>query len=57
MEIHFHKLKAANGWVFLLTPTIGLSRVKDESFNEIAIHLAWLYWNSEIVFSLNRGTE
>lgn len=52
IEIHFHKLKADNGWLFLLMPTIGLSRCKDKFVNEIAFHLVWLYWNFEIVFNL-----
>ena len=52
MEIHFHKLSADNGWVFLLIPTLGLSRCKDECFNEIVIHFVWLYWNLEVVFNL-----
>lgn len=52
IEIHFHKLKADNGWLFLLMPTIGLSRCKDKFINEIAFHLVWLYWNLEIIFNL-----
>lgn len=52
MEIHFHKLNADNGWLFLLTPTIGLSKYKGKFLNEIAIHFVWLYWNLEIVLDL-----
>lgn len=52
MEIHFHKLNTDNGWLILLTPIIGLSRVNGKFLNEISIHLAWLYWNLEIVINL-----
>lgn len=58
IKLYFNKLNDDNnGWLFLLIPTIGLSRYKDKFLNEIAFHLVWLYWNFEIILNLKNETN